>query len=468
MYNSKTKIIATLGPASEKKEILKKMVLKGVRIIRLNFSHGNYEEHGKNIKLIRELEKETGIPITILQDLSGPKIRIGEIKNEPMILKRGKILSLTTKKGDGITKIHINFPDFTKDVKKGEKILLNDGVIVLKVMGIEGEEVKTKVIIGGPLSSRKGVNLPNTDISIPALTEKDKKDALFGIKSGVDLIALSFVRKPEDILELKELIKQQNSTIPVIAKIEKPQALKYIDKIIDISDGIMVARGDLGVEVPIYKFPVIQKSLIRKSHAKGKIVITATQMLKSMVHLPSPTRAESTDVANAVLDGTDAVMLSEETAVGEYPVKTIQMMKNIIKEAEKIYPHKEMCRSIKHFDIQESLCHEACNVAKETKISSIIAFTRTGKTAMVLSKFRPQVPVIAATYDADTFHRINIYWGTIPILTDLVDSTDEMINISIEEALNKNLVKKGEKVLLLSGAPVGVPGSTDMIKVVKI
>ena len=463
----KTKIIATLGPSTDNREVLKKMILNGLRIVRLNFSHGDYEEHQKRIKLVRSLEKELDIPVTILQDLAGPKIRIGEVKGEPIILKRGDVITFTTDKGNGKSKIHINYPLFPEEVREGEKVLVNDGTIVLKVREINNKEVKLEVIVGGPLTSRKGVNLPNTALSIPALTEKDKKDAFFGIEAGVDLIALSFVRRAEDILELKEIVKSQNASTPIIAKIEKPQALKEIDKIIEVSDGIMVARGDLGVEIPIYKAPAVQKMLIRKAHEKGKISITATQMLKSMVDLPTPTRAEATDVANAVLDGTDAVMLSEETAVGKYPVKVIQMMGNIIREAEKIYPHEEMCKTDHHFDIQHSLCHVACTVAEETKIKAIIAFTRTGTTARVLSKFRPKVPVIAATYDIDTFHRLNILWGTIPILTDLVDSTDKMVEISIQEALKKRLIKKGDKVLILAGAPVGMPGSTNMLKVVE-
>ncbi len=463
----KTKIIATLGPSTDKRETLRRMILNGLRIVRLNFSHGTHEEHQRRIELVRSLEKELDIPVTILQDLAGPKIRIGEVKGEPIILKRGDVVTFTTEEGDGKSKIHINYPLFPEEVRKGEKVLVNDGTIVLKVREIKKKEVKLEVIVGGPLTSRKGVNLPNTALSIPALTEKDKKDALFGIKTGVDLIALSFVRRAEDILELKEIVRSQNASTPVIAKIEKPQALKEIDKILEVADGIMVARGDLGVEIPIYKVPVVQKVLIRKTHEKGKISITATQMLKSMVDLPTPTRAEATDVANAVLDGTDAVMLSEETAVGKYTVKVIQMTGNIIREAEKIYPHEEMCRTAHHFDIQHSLCHVACTVAEETNIKAIIAFTRTGTTARVLSKFRPRVPVIAATYDIETYHRLNILWGTIPILTDLVDSTDKMVEISIQEALKKKLIKKGDKVLILAGAPVGMPGSTNMLKVVE-
>ncbi len=467
MNQVKTKIIATLGPCTSSRETLKKIILKGVRIVRLNFSHGTHEEHKRRIELVRSIEEETGIAVTILQDLSGPKIRIGEIKDEPLQLKRGDRIILTTEEGDGRKKIHINFSQFPQEVRKGEKVLLNDGAIVLKVLGIEEAEVKAEVVVGGELTSRKGVNLPNTALSIPALTEKDKEDAIFGIKAGVDIMALSFVRRAEDILELKDILAKHNYTLPVIAKIEKPQALKYIDSIIDASDGIMVARGDLGVEIPLYRVPVIQKLLIKKAHQKGKVVITATQMLKSMVDNPSPTRAEVTDVANAVLDGSDAVMLSEETAVGRYPVKTIQMMRNIIREAEKVYPHEEMCRSTEHFDIQHSLCHVACKVAEETNIKTIIAFTRTGTTARVLSKFRPRVPVIAATYDIDTYHRLNMLWGTIPLLTGLVDSTDKMVETSIKEALKKKYIKKGDKVLILAGAPVGVPGSTNMLKVVE-
>ena len=462
----KTRIIATLGPATDSKRVIKELVTEGVRIFRLNFSHGTHQEHLRRIQRIREIEEEMDVTLTILQDLSGPKIRIGTVKDEPVILKRGDTLILTTEEGDGRDRIQVTYKTLPEEVRKGEKILINDGAIVLVVKDIRKRDVVTEVLVGGPLTSRKGVNLPNTHLSTPALTEKDREDVIFGIENGVDAIALSFVRSHRDILDLREILEKKGVSKPIIAKIEKPEALKEIDAILEVSDGIMVARGDLGVEIPIYRIPVIQKELIRKARMHGKIVITATQMLKSMVDLPTPTRAEATDVANAVLDGSDALMLSEETAVGKYPVKTIRMMRKIITEAEKIYPHEEMCRVRAKFSIQESLCHVACKVAEETNIRAIVAFTRTGTTARVLSHFRPRVPVIAATYDRETLHYVNLFWGVTPTLTPLVESTDRMVETSIEVGIRKNLFKKGDKVLILAGAPAGVPGSTNLIKIV--
>jgi len=335
----RTKIVATLGPASSNEKVLKKMVEAGLDVVRLNMSHGTHKEHKERIALIRKVEREVGRPLPILIDLCGPKIRIGKIEKEPLYLHRGDLITLTTgnpEKG----KITVNYPNLHKEVRKGETILLADGTFRLKIREVKGKDIICEVIVGGPLTSHKGVNLPHSKLSVPALTEKDRKDVLFGVKNGVDIIALSFVRKAEDVLELKELLKSLGRDIPVIAKVEKPEAVKNIDSIISVADGIMVARGDLGVELPLERVPVIQKQIIRKANEAGKPVITATQMLRSMVDLPVPTRAEVTDIANAVLDGTDALMLSEETAVGKYPVRVVKTMAKIATEAEKIYPYK--------------------------------------------------------------------------------------------------------------------------------
>ena len=309
------------------------------------------------------------------------------------------------------------------------------------------------------------MNLPHTKLSVPALTEKDREDVKFGVEAGVDLIALSFVRKAEDVLELKELLKSLGKEIPVVAKIEKPEAVKNIDSILRVSDGIMVARGDLGVELPIEKVPVIQKEIIRKANEAGKPVITATQMLKSMVDLPVPTRAEVTDIANAVLDGTDALMLSEETAVGKYPVKVIRTMAKVAREAEKIYPYKRY-RELPADTLQDSLAKSACNLSREVKVKAIVPFTRSGATALAVAKFRPPVPIYAVTHDIETFRRLNLVWGVEPLLTVPAESTDKIIARSIEAAKERKLVKKGDRIIVLAGAPTGVPGTTNLLKVV--
>jgi len=399
-------------------------------------------------------------------DLCGPKIRIGKLEKEPFYLHRGDTVILTTgeaRRG----KIQVNYKNLHKEVRRGETILLADGAFRLKVKKVVEKDIICEVLVGGPLTSHKGVNLPNSKLSVPALTEKDKEDVLFGIENGVDIIALSFVRKADDVLELKELIRVKGKNIPVIAKIEKPEAVKNIDSILEVADGIMVARGDLGVELPVEKVPAIQKQLIRKANEKGKPVITATQMLKSMVDLPFPTRAEVSDIANAVLDGTDALMLSEETAVGKYPVRVIKTMAKVIQEADKIYPYKRYI-DLPAKTLQDSLAKSACNLSRETKIKAIVPFTRSGATAKAVAKFRPPVPVYAVVHDIETWRRLNLIWGVEPFLTILAKSIDEIIEESIKVAKEKKIAKKGDKVIVLAGAPMGVPGTTNLIKVVDI
>lgn len=462
----RTKIVATLGPASSDKKILKKMVESGLNVVRLNMSHGTHDEHKARIELVREIEKETGRPIPILMDLCGPKIRIGKIPKEPLFLHRGDRIVLTTGK-PAKNKITVNYLDLHREVRKGETILLADGAFRLKVKEVRGEDIICEVLVGGPLTSHKGVNLPHSKLSVPALTEKDKEDVKFGIENGVDIIALSFVRKAEDVVELRELIRSLGKNIPIIAKIEKPEAVKNIDSILKVADGIMVARGDLGVELPIEKVPVIQKQLIRKANEAGKPVITATQMLKSMVDLPSPTRAEVTDIANAVLDGTDALMLSEETAVGKYPVRVIRTMAKVASEAEKIYLYKRYM-DMPAKTLQDSLAKSACNLSREVKVKAIVPFTRSGASALAVAKYRPPVPIYAVTHDIETCRRLNLVWGVEPFLTLPVQSTDRIIEESLKLAKEKKLAKKGDRIIVLAGAPTGIPGTTNLLRVVTV
>ncbi len=462
----KTKIVATLGPASTDPAVLKKMVDAGLDVVRLNMSHGTREEHRERIHLVRKIERETGSPIPVLMDLCGPKIRIGKLEREPVFLHRGDTVVLTTGRPDR-GKITVNYPRLHEEVRRGETILLADGAFRLKVRDVSGRDIICEVVVGGPLTSHKGVNLPHSELSLPALTDKDREDVKFGVEEGVDLIALSFVRRAEDILELKDLLESLGSKIPVIAKIEKPEAVKNIDEIVSVADGIMVARGDLGVELPVERVPVIQKQLIRKANEAGKPVITATQMLKSMVDLPVPTRAEVTDIANAVLDGTDALMLSEETAVGKYPVRVIKTMARVAREAERIYPYSRYTEFPAR-TVQDSLAKSACNLSREVKVKAIVPFTRSGATALAVAKFRPPVPIYAVTHDVETFRRLNLVWGVKPLLAVPAESTDRIIHQSMEVAKKKRLVKRGDRIIVLAGAPTGVPGTTNLLKVVTV
>jgi len=463
----RTKIVATLGPASSKEEVLVKMVKAGLNVVRLNMSHGSHQEHRERLSLVRKVERKLKVPIPVLIDLCGPKIRIGKLRKEPLFLHRGDIVVLTTKEGKDQSKIPVNYPNLHKEVKKGEVILLADGALRLKVKKVSGEDIICEVLVGGPLTSHKGVNLPHTKLSVPALTEKDKEDVKFAVEEGADFLALSFVRKAQDILELKSFLRELSAEIPVIAKIEKPEAVKNIDEILKVADGIMVARGDLGVELPIEKVPVIQKELIRKANRAGKPVIIATQMLKTMVDLPTPTRAEVTDIANAVLDGTDALMLSEETAVGKYPVKVIKTMARVASEAEKIYPY-ERYSQFPAENLQDSLAKSACNLTREIKVKAIVPFTRSGASAIAVSKYRPPVPIYAVTHDLQTFRRLNLNWGVYPFLTLPATTTDKIIEESMKVAKEKGIAKKGDRIIVLAGAPTGVPGTTNLLKVLTV
>ncbi|WP_456341973.1 pyruvate kinase [Thermovibrio sp.] len=462
----RTKIVATLGPASSNERVLTKMVEAGLSVVRLNMSHGDHSEHAERFRLVREVERKTGSPIPVLVDLCGPKIRIGKLPKEPLFLHRGDRVVLTTGKAEK-GKIPVNYPELHREVKRGEAILLADGAFRLKVKEVRGRDIICEVLVGGPLTSHKGVNLPHTKLSVPALTEKDREDVRFAVEMGADFIALSFVRRADDVRELKELLSSLGAEIPVIAKIEKPEAVKNVDEILEVSDGIMVARGDLGVELPIEKVPVIQKMLIRKANEAGKPVITATQMLKTMVDLPVPTRAEATDVANAVLDGTDALMLSEETAVGKYPVRVIRTMAKIAAEAEKIYPY-ERYSSLSAKTLQDSLSKSACNLSREVKVKAIVPFTRSGATARAVSRFRPSVPIYAVTHDRKTFRRLNLLWGVYPFLTLPATTTDRVIEESMRVAKEKGIAKRGDRIIVLAGAPTGVPGTTNLLKVLTV
>ena len=443
--------------------------MKGMSVARLNFSHGTREEHEETARMVRKASEELGEYVAILQDLSGPKIRVGAIPDPGIRLDTGSTVTLTVKDGPATHEsIPVSYPDLPEAVKPGDQIMLADGFMELKVMEIKETDIICEVTTGGVLTSHKGINLPSGSIKVPSMTEKDHEDLLFGLKNNVDYVALSFVREAKDILKVKEIIKDSGKNTPVIAKIEKHEAIDNIDDILDVSDGIMVARGDLGVEVPLEEVPAIQKMLIKKANLLNKPVITATQMLRSMVESPRPTRAEATDVANAVLDGTDAVMLSEETAMGKYPVKAVELMSRILKKAEEIYPHDRYLRMIPRKDIPESVSHASCVLAEHLDASAIVTPTQSGKTAKQVSRFRPGRLIIALSPNHEIVKRLSLVWGCVARLVEDVLDTDDMIESAAISARDTGHVKEGDLVVITAGQPPWVVGSTNMLKVKRI
>ncbi len=460
-----TKIVCTVGPSSAGIDILESMLKAGMSVARLNFSHGDHETHRRSIKNIRKASKETGLPVAILADLSGPKIRVGELK-EPVVLKKDKIISIGTKvnKGDIYTEF-IMLPDI---VKKGDQILIDDGNIELKVIKAVDDSVDCKVIAPGIVRSKKGINLPSSDFKIPVFTKKDKNDLLFSIREGADLIAMSFVDSPESLIPIKKILKKYSSNIPVIAKIERPQALDKINEIVDVFDGIMIARGDLGVEVLPEKVPIIQKELILLANRKNKLVITATQMLESMINSPRPTRAEASDVSNAILDGSDCVMLSGETAVGKYPIKAVDIMRRIASTTERsgLYPY---AIEKDNYEMQhtEAIVKGAAEMAYDMDVKAIMVFSRSGSTALLLSKYRPPCQVFAFTPNQEVRNRMASFWGISPRFINFTSETDDMIRKGEERLKSEGSLKKGDTLLVVAGE-TPMKGATNMLKFLKV
>ncbi len=466
---SHTKVIATLGPASTSQEVLERLFEEGIDVCRLNFSHGNHDDHLKTIKLIKKINEENESTVAILADLQGPKLRIGDMENNGVELVDGSTFSFVNKPCIGnAQRAYMSYAQLPRDVKAGEQILVDDGKIQLEVTGTNGEdEVTMKVISGGILSSKKGVNLPDTEISLPSLTEKDIADAHFALSQEIDWIALSFVRSVTDLLELKELIKHSKlPTARVVAKIEKPEALKEINQIIDMADAVMVARGDLGVEVPFDQVPLIQKELVEKCMAKSKPVIIATQMMESMITNFRPTRAEANDVGNAVLDGADALMLSGETSVGKYPVGVVRSMQKIIDTTEKGFaffrsnPPREFSRTY----LSDSICFSACKMAEQTDARAIITFTHSGYTAYRIASHRPKAAIFAFTDNKRIVNKLSLVWGVRTYYSETFNSIDEAINRSIERLLEMNLIQEEDVVIHVGSTPVLERGRTNMIK----
>jgi len=465
----KTKIVATLGPSTAKKETLKQMFLEGLNVCRLNFSHGGYEAHLQALKYIRELNEELALNVAVLADLQGPKIRTHEMENNGVLLENGSVVTISTTKVLGTSsRFSINYEQLPKDVNPGERILLDDGKLMLEVIDTDKEtEFTAKVLHGGILSSKKGVNFPNTAISMPSLTEKDREDLDFALEHGVDWIGLSFVRNPQDVRELKNIIASRGAKAKVIAKIEKPEAVASIEEIIRESDALMVARGDLGVEVPFQNVPLIQKMIINRARLNAKPVIVATQMMESMISNIMPTRAEVNDVANAVLDGADAVMLSGETSVGAHPIEVIKTMSNIVKEMETfegIYNKEEIPEKNQARFITDSICFNAVRLAQRTETDAILTMSFSGYTAYKVASQRPKAPIYVFTSNRDILTQINLIWGVKGFYYDKRISTDNTISDIKNILKEKGLVKDGELVINIASIPLEDYGKSNMIK----
>lgn len=465
----RSKIIATLGPSSNSPRMIEKLILAGMDVARLNFAHGNIEEHRKTIKSIRFASQKIGKNVGILLDLQGPKIRVGNLSSKYIKLKEGEPFVITSRNVPGDERVvSTTYKNLPHDMEEGAHILLDDGLLELTVEKIKGNDIHCRIIRGGKLYPKKGINVPGISFSIESLTKKDREDIDTGIKEGVDFIAISFIRTASDVLSVKKYLNKRGASIPVIAKIEKPEAVENLDEILKVTDGIMVARGDLGVELPSEQVPIIQKEIIRKCNEEAVPVITATQMLESMVQHPNPTRAEASDVANAIVDGTDALMLSGETAAGKYPVEAVSMMRRIAHATEErllevLRPDPEKIR-VKG-DPEHAIAHAVYYTAMDIKAKAIVTFTRSGRTACIISKYRPSIPIIGVTHTEPMLGRLSLYWGVKGVLVELKESTDAMIAGVEKKLLDKKLVKKGDTLIITLGVPWGVVGSTNMLMI---
>ena len=463
----RTKIVATIGPATQSEEIITDLIKAGVTTFRLNFSHGDHKDHQERIKTIRKVSEKLDLDIGILQDLQGPKIRLGRFKDGPVKVKKGDKFSLTSNEVECTKSIaNVTYNKLAQEVTSGKRILLDDGKIemIVEKVDIGNNLLECKVTVGGVLSNNKGVNFPDVQLSVKALTDKDIEDLEFGLTAGVDWIALSFVRNPSDINEIKNLINKSGHSIPVVAKIEKFEAIDQIDSILPLCDGVMVARGDLGVEMPAEEVPLLQKELIRKANTLGIPIITATQMLDSMASNPRPTRAEVSDVANAILDGTDAVMLSNETAVGDYPVEAVETMATIARRIERDYPLKAI-ESHLPSTIPNAISAAVSNIARQLDAGAIIPLTKSGSTARNVSKFRPPTPILATTTERSVARRLQLVWGVTPLLVKNDDRTAKTFSIAMQIAQELGILKQGDLVVQTAGTLTGISGSTDLIKV---
>ncbi len=464
----KTKIVCTIGPVSESPQMIEALIVAGMNVARLNFSHGTREDHLKKMVALRRIAERLKQPVAILQDLAGPKIRIGKMKEGGVELRRGEKFLLTNREIVGNDKeASVSYASLPSEVEAGDQILLADGTIELRVLRSHGQDIQCEVVVGGILTSHKGINLPTGTLLAKAFTEKDREDLLFGLRNGIDLIALSYVKEASDIEDVKRFLKKESAAVPVIAKIERKEALEKIDEILMISDGIMVARGDLGVETPIEKIPTVQKMLIRKANTLGKPVITATQMLRSMVDHTQPTRAEVTDVVNAIYDGTDAVMLSEETASGRFPAEALRMMDKIVRAAEEEFPFDQFLKRgfDKITDLPQAISHAASFLAEQVRTVAIVTPTESGSTARWVSRLRPRQPILALSRHLLTVRSLNLCWGVYPFLVSEWKDTDDMLERSKRIPKELGIASAGDRIVIIAGVPISIPGTTNLIKV---
>ncbi len=468
----RTKIVCTIGPSSSSAETISRMLAAGMDVARLNFSHGTHKEHAARIKTLRRVARQIGFPLAIMQDLPGPKNRTGKLKNGIVELKEDTEFTLTTKQLLGNEQmVSVELPELPKKVKPGDTIYLDDGVIELKVIGTNATDVKCRVVTGGVLGEEKGVNVPDVSWDSPSVTEEDWGHLVFGLEHDVDFVALSFIRSAADVKKVKDFLRKGKNVPAVIAKIERKEALNNLDEILEAADGVMVARGDLGIEIPLPKVPIVQKEIINKCNRLGKPVIVATQMLESMVKAPRPTRAEVTDVANAIFDGADAIMLSEETAIGDYPVESVTMMAQIALEAEAALPYEEMLLN-KGKNVQpqtdDAISYAACHSAHQLGTAAIVAFTSSGSTARRVSKYRPQAPILAITPNRSTQRQLSLSWGVRAFQIPEPSRITVLFARGARLAKRVGIAKRGDLVVITGGVPIGIPGSTNLLKIEKV
>lgn len=469
----KTKIICTIGPSSESEEKLKELMLAGMNVARFNFSHGTHEEHKKKFASVLKVSQALDMPVATLLDTKGPEIRLGDFEGGKAQLTAGQKFVMTTEEMLGTAqRATITYKDLHKDVKEGMSILIDDGLIELTIEEITDKDIVCKVINGGPVSNHKGVNVPGAELSMPFISEKDREDILFGIEMGYDFLAASFTRTKEDILEIRNLLNEHKSPMKIIAKIENQQGIKNIDSILEVVDGIMVARGDMGVEIPLEEVPVLQKKMIKKAVLNGKHVITATQMLDSMMKNPRPTRAEATDVANAIYDGTTAIMLSGESAAGMYPVEAVKTMSKIAERAESDIDYRTRMRHRRQtkqkLDVTNAISYATCETAMELNAAAIITVTMSGFTAEMVSRHKPDCRIIGCSVNPRVCRQMGLCWGVSPVLINREETTDSLFDEAIHEAKKKKLIESGDTVVLTAGVPLGVSGNTNMIRVIEV
>jgi len=461
----RTKIVCTIGPSSESSEKIQCLLAAGMDVARLNFSHGTHDEHGRRFVMLKEEAAKIGKHLGIMLDTKGPEVRTGMVPEEGITLENGAIFSLDTNFSLGNQqRVGITYIDLWRKVEIGTHILIDDGQIDLEVTSVDSKVIRTVIINGGVLKSQKGVNVPSALIDLPAVTEKDIEDIRFGISQGIDFIAASFIRKASDVLDVRRIVEEMNADVHIIAKIESQEGVDNLDAILEVADGLMVARGDLGVEIPVEEVPIRQKEMIRKCNLLGKPVIVATQMLDSMIRQPRPTRAEASDVANAILDGTDAIMLSGETAAGLFPVEAVQMMDKISKRTELTYSDNQATRH-PQLNVAEAISFASYTIAKDLEAAAILTPTHSGLTARMISKYRPIALIVAATPFATTARKLALQWGVQPLIVPRSLGTDEMLSVAVNTSLNKNFIHSGDVVVITAGVPIGKVGSTNMIKV---